>query len=106
MSLTISQISGFLTRHNCNPFDCQWSFSLDPLDGYLQLSYLSTLLLLIRIKWALNMLHCIYKVSICLWLAVLGRQVCYTKRYFCHVGGLINFTLTLHIRGNNLVVNI
>ena len=77
MSLTISQISDFLTRHNCNPFACQWSSSLDPLDG----------LLLILIKWALNMLHCIYKVSICLRLAVLGRQVCYTKRYFCHVGG-------------------
>ena len=38
--------------------------------------------------------------------AVLGRKVCNTKRYFCHVGGLINFTLTLLIRGNNLVVNI
>ena len=43
MFLTISQICGFLTRHNCNPFDCQWSYSLDPLDGYLQLSHLFTL---------------------------------------------------------------
>ena len=47
MSLTISQINGFPTRHNCNPFDYQWSYSLDPLDGYVQLFYLFTLLILI-----------------------------------------------------------
>ena len=33
----------FVTRHNCNPFDYQWSYSLDPLGGYLQLSYRLTL---------------------------------------------------------------
>ena len=59
MSLTISQKSDFLTRHNCNPFVCQWSCSLDPLDG----------LLLIVIKWVLNMLYCIYKVLTCIRLS-------------------------------------
>ena len=41
MSLTISQISGFLARHNCN---YPWSYSPDPLDGYLPLPHLFTLL--------------------------------------------------------------
>ena len=44
MSLTIAQISGFLKRDNCNPFDYQRSYSLDPLGGYMQLSYLFILL--------------------------------------------------------------
>ena len=42
MSLTIFQISGFFTRHNRNLCDCQWLYSLDPLDGYLHLLYLFT----------------------------------------------------------------
>ena len=46
ISLTISQISGFLTRHNCNPFDYQWSYCIDPLDGYVQLSFLFTLFII------------------------------------------------------------
>ena len=98
MSLTISQIIGFLTRHNCNPFDRQWSYSLDLLDGYLQVSYLFTLLLLVLIKCVLSMLHCKYKILTCLRLSEESKFVI-PRHTFVMLEDLINFTLTLLIRG-------
>ena len=70
MSLTISQISGFFTRHNCKPFDYQWSYSLDPLDGCLQLSYLFNLL---TIDTLYAYIHYMYKVLTCLRLSEAGK---------------------------------
>ena len=75
MSLTISQISGFLTRHNCNPFDCQWSYSLDPLDSYLQLPYLFTIFTADPYQMGSKYVSIVYKVLNCLRLSQEGKFV-------------------------------
>ena len=69
MSLTISQISGFLTRHNCNPFDCQWSYSLDPLGSYQQLPYLFTIFTTDTYHMGSKYVSIVYKVLTCLQLS-------------------------------------
>ena len=75
MSLTISQISGFLTRHNCNPFDCQWSYSLDPLDSYQQLPYLFPIFTSDTYHMGSKYVSIVYKVLTSLQLSQEGKFV-------------------------------